>query len=42
MTKPNANTPQQKGKRRQMLHESQDNHGEPQKETSYRTPEGNK
>lgn len=33
--KPGSNNPMQKGKRRQKLEASQNNHGEPQKKTSY-------
>lgn len=37
--KPGSDNPMQKGKRRQKLHEQQNNHGEPKKEESYRASE---
>lgn len=40
-SKPGSNNPQQKGKRRQKLHEEQNNRGEPQKKSSYRDFTGN-
>ncbi len=40
-SKPGSNNPQQKGKRRQKLHDEQNNRGEPQKKPQYRDFDGN-
>ncbi len=42
MAKAGSNNPMQKGKRRQKLHDEQNNHGEPQKKSSYTTEQINK
>lgn len=39
--KPGSNNPMQKGKRRQKLHDEQNNHGDPKKKTSYKDFDGN-
>ncbi len=40
-SKPGSNNPMQKGKRRQKLHDEQNNRGEPQKKPQYRDFDGN-